>query len=68
MKWFNVRFHLLDGTALPHNHLQHIVGGTLTIDKVQKRQDSGKYVCTAKNSNGQGSNQSVYVNVVGKFF
>lgn len=53
-----------DGTALPHNHLQHIVGGTLTIDKVQKRHDSGKYVCTARNSNGQGSNQSVYINIV----
>ena len=54
-----------DRVILPHNHLQRVVNGTLTIDKVQKQQDSGEYVCIAKNSNGQGSNQSVYVSVVG---
>jgi hypothetical protein len=60
-----IRILFSDRIILPHNHLQRVVNGTLTIDKVQKQQDSGEYVCIAKNSNGQGSNQSVYVSVVG---
>ena len=55
-----------DGMQLPMNHLQQVVNGTLTILKVRKTYDAGKYTCSAENSDGQGMDRSVYVNVVGK--
>ena len=55
-----------DGMQLPMNHLQQVVNGTLTILKVRKTYDAGKYTCSAENSDGQGMDRSVFVNVVGK--
>ncbi|KAK3107290.1 hypothetical protein FSP39_011199 [Pinctada imbricata] len=53
-----------DGDVLPKNHLQKVEGGILYIEKVQKLHDTGKYICTAQNSNGQGMSRSVFVNVL----
>ena len=58
-------FHL-DGLQLPTNHLQQVVNGTLTILKVRKPYDAGRYTCSAENSDGQGSENSLYINVLGK--
>ena len=52
---------------LPNNHRQTVSkNGNLTIMNVQRKVDAGKYTCTAKNSEGQGSSRSVSVNVLGK--
>jgi hypothetical protein len=56
----------LDNRELPLNHLQQVVNGTLTILKVQKLYDAGKYTCVAVNSAGKGTQKSVFVSVVGE--
>lgn len=58
---------LTDGMQLPINHLQQVVNGTLTILKVRKTYDAGKYTCFAENSAGQGMDRSVFVNVLGNY-
>ena len=57
-----------DGYQLPRNHLQKVINGTLTIEKVQKYQDVGMYTCTARNGDGQGNSSSVHVAVLGILF
>ncbi|XP_062570430.1 cell adhesion molecule DSCAM-like isoform X2 [Saccostrea cucullata] len=53
-----------ESNVLPQNHRQKVVNETLFIEKVQKTHDIGEYICTAKNSNGQGMSRSVYVSVL----
>lgn len=53
-----------EGLQLPINHLQQVVNGTLTILKVRKTYDAGKYTCSVENSAGQGMDRSVFVNVL----
>lgn len=56
---------LADNRALPVNHFQTVVDNTLTIQKVQKLYDAGRYTCQAQNEAGMGMQRSVYVSVVG---
>ncbi|ESO90668.1 hypothetical protein LOTGIDRAFT_163888 [Lottia gigantea] len=58
IKWYR------DGHMLPMNHLQKVEDGTLIIEKVQRNYDAGRYTCQAKNHEGLGMTQSVYVTVV----
>ena len=58
--------YITDSRQLPLNHFQQVINGTLTIQTVQKPQDEGKYTCMAFNTNGKGTQRSVFVRVVGK--
>ncbi|KAJ8316349.1 hypothetical protein KUTeg_006363 [Tegillarca granosa] len=55
------RVNVYDGYTLPQNHLQKVINGTLTIEKVQKLHDTGEYVCIARNSDDQGMSRSVFI-------
>lgn len=57
-----------ESNILPQNHRQKVVNETLFIEKVQKTHDIGQYICTAKNSNGQGMSSNVYVSVLGRCY
>ena len=55
-----------DGAHLPINHRQHVSrDGTLTIQNVQRSADEGRYTCDARNIEGLGMTQHVYVHVMG---
>lgn len=58
----------IDDFPLPTNYdRQHVVGfkeGTLVIEKVDKKMDSGKYTCKAKRLD-QRAEESVVINIKG---
>ena len=53
--------------SLPANHRQHVGSdGTLTVRNVDRYHDQGEYRCDARNSQKQGMDQGVHVNIMGK--
>eukprot|EP00106_Octopus_bimaculoides_P001607 XP_014769049.1 PREDICTED: Down syndrome cell adhesion molecule homolog [Octopus bimaculoides] len=50
--------------ALPIDHRQKVVNGTLTVEDVQSAYDDGDYTCTAANSKGEGMSRNVLVRIL----
>ena len=69
-KLINTLFYL-DGKQLPWNHRQKVYpNGTLVTFPLQRRQDEGRYVCTARGSDARAGQASGEVNIriLGKLF
>jgi len=55
-----------NGSELPNALRQKVLAdGTLIIEPVQKREDSGVYTCWARNKDGQTARRSGEVDVIG---
>ncbi|GAB1598659.1 Down syndrome cell adhesion molecule-like isoform X2, partial [Argonauta hians] len=50
--------------ALPIDHRQKVVNGTLTVEDIQSAYDEGEYRCTATNSKDEGMSRNVLVQIV----
>lgn len=60
-------FTFAGNTRLPINHRQRVSSnGTLVLSAVDPVYDEGVYSCDARDSNGHGSRQSVYIHVMGR--
>ncbi|XP_006825869.1 cell adhesion molecule DSCAM-like [Saccoglossus kowalevskii] len=53
-----------DEESLPTNLRQEVFSnGTLIVANIEKGRDEGEYVCTARNSQGQGTRRKVFITV-----
>lgn len=64
--WFIIYIPFSDSARLPSNHRQELItDGKLKIQNIDKRQDSGVYVCWASNEDGYITSANLSLTVMG---